>query len=173
MKKNGFKLGKTERAILAFARKLGCKPFYPHTLIEEGYKGDKRTLYNTLPRLARKGFLKKLYKGLYKTLASGSRAKITKEEKAIQAPRKKLTPDEWRMRIDAAMEKASEEVTSSDKKIEDCHQAIKEAQADIEAWKAERKKAESRLEDLKKLHETFLKAPEGFGRIVEGLLALK
>jgi len=173
MKKNGFKIGKTEKAILVFVRKLDKEthraPFSPKILIKKGYQRDPRTLLNTLPRLAKKGFLVRLYRGMYKSVFPGSRRVVAKEKRSIPIPRKKLTPDEWRMRIDAAMEKIAEEVKACDRKIEECHETIKQAQADIEVWKSEKKKAEKKLEEFKKVHETFMRAPEGFGEIVEAL----
>lgn len=175
MRKNSFKIGKTEQEILTFVRKLDREthraPFSPQILIEKGYQGDPRTLRNILPRLVKKGFLVRLYKGMYKNVPPGSRKVVVKEKRVlVQIPRKKLSVEEWRIRIDGVLNKIAEEMATCGQKIEDCEKIIKEAQADIEVWKSEKKKAEKRLEEFKKVHTAFMQAPEGFGEIVETLL---
>ncbi|MDP2934367.1 MAG: hypothetical protein Q8N59_01180 [bacterium] len=171
MRKNG--LGKTEKSILVFVKKqIGTKTFSPGDLLKAGYQGDKRTLGNTLPRLAKKGFLKRFCKGVYKAARPGKENVGKVKKPVLQAPRKKLTSEEWKMKISIHLEKVSQEIASCDKKSEMRAQDIKDAQAEIEDLKRQKKEFENELEKWRKIHDLYQKNPQGFGDYIELILEL-
>ena len=171
MRNNG--LGKTEKSIMAFIRKqIGKKIFSPADLIKAGYQGDQRVMLNTLPRLAKKGFLERLFKGTYRLGRSGRKLSKKDEKPVLRAPGKKLTPEEWKMKISTHLEKVSQAVASCDKKCEMLAEEIKDAQEGIEDQKREKKELEKELEKWRKVDDLYRTNPQGVMGLIEILLGL-
>ena len=171
MRKNG--LGKTEKALMAFIRKnIGKKIFSPADLVKAGYQENQRVMLNTLPRLAKKGFLEHLFKGTYRLARAGHKLPEKEEKPVLRAPGKKLTPEEWKMKISTHLEKVSEAIASCDKKVEMFLEQTKDAQEQIEDQKRQKKELEKELEKWRKVDDLYRTNPQGVMGLIELFLGL-
>lgn len=166
LKNNG--LGKTEKSIMAFVRKhIGKRIFFPADLVKAGYQGEHRVMLNTLPRLAKKGYLERLFKGTYRLARAGHKTPKKEEKLVMRAPGKKLTPEEWKMKISSHLNKVSEAVASCDTKCGMLLEQIKDAQEQIEDQKRQKKELEKELEKWRKIDDFYRTNPQEVTGLIE------